>query len=62
MNRSKFQIWGVGLLLLASSLMLIGAATEGAAFLITGLILQVIAMILLIKHLGKRSINKDDLY
>ncbi|WP_077308197.1 hypothetical protein [Terribacillus halophilus] len=62
MNRSKFQIWGVGLLLLASSLMLLGAISEGAVFLITGLILQVIAMILLIKHLGIRSINKDDLY
>jgi hypothetical protein len=42
MNRSKFQIWGVGLLLLASSLMLLGAISEGAVFLIMGLILQVI--------------------
>ncbi|MFJ6411284.1 hypothetical protein ACIQLG_00635 [Terribacillus saccharophilus] len=49
---SKLQRWGVGLLLLASSLLLLGTVTQKPILFILGFILQVVSLVLLAMHIG----------
>jgi len=60
MIRSKFQGWGVGLLLLASLLILLGTVTQTPILLIVGLIVQMAAVVMLAVHVGTKHSERKD--
>ncbi|MEC0283878.1 hypothetical protein [Terribacillus saccharophilus] len=60
MIRSKFQGWGVGLLLLASLLILLGTVTQTPILLIVGLVIQIVAVVMLAVHVGTKHSERRD--
>lgn len=62
MYRSGLQRWGVGLILLASSLLLLGTVTKAPVLFIVGFIVQMVSLVLIAMHTGdKHSLRKDRL-
>lgn len=60
MYRSGLQRWGVGLILIASSLLLLGTVTQMPILFIIGFLVQVISLVLLTMHIGdKHSLWRD---
>ena len=59
MFRSKLQGWGVGLLLFASLLILLGTVTQTPILFIVGLIVQIVAVVMLAIHVTKHSEGRD---
>ncbi|MEC0303711.1 hypothetical protein [Terribacillus saccharophilus] len=59
MYRSGLQRWGVGLILLASSLLLLGTVTQTPILFIVGFLAQVVSLVLLTMCAGdKHSLRK----
>ncbi|PAD21666.1 hypothetical protein [Terribacillus saccharophilus] len=60
MYRSGLQRWGVGLILFASSLLLLGTVTQTPILFIVGFLVQVVSLVLLTMHTGdKHSEGRD---
>lgn len=60
MYRSGLQRWGVGLLLFASSLLMLGTVTQTPVLFIVGFLVQVISLVLLAIHAGDNHSLRSD--
>lgn len=60
MYRPGLQRWGVGLILFASSLLMLGTVTQTPILFIVGFLTQVVSLVLLAMCAGdKHSLRKD---